>query len=87
LGGGIKRKEGSMWVSKKKLKEIEDKYEEKLKDFRVEIYKWCVNEQENFKAHKAKTIAWEDQHTAFAKEHHALVEKFLETMVKALERK
>lgn len=78
-----------MWASKKKLKEIEDKI--KLIDLNYGKFlrrqeAWAESESKKADAHRERSDARDADNRAAFERHNALVEKFLETMVKALER-
>lgn len=75
-----------MWVSKKKLKEIEDRHLEIIGNHMRAVDRWCREEKEKADAARAKAEEFQVKMDQFNREHHALVEKFLAVMVECLKK-
>jgi hypothetical protein len=75
-----------MWVSKKKLKEIEDRHLEIIGNHMRVVDRWCREEKEKADAARKKYEEWQAKVDRMNQEHHALVEKFLGVMVECLKK-
>lgn len=75
-----------MWLSKKKLKEIEDRHLEIIGNHMRTVDRWCREEKEKADAARKKYDEWQAKVERINQEHHALVEKFLAVMVECLKK-